>query len=143
MTLKNYLRDKPTLAYLLLVICLALHVADEANHHFLDFYNPLALKIREYLFFFPPTFSFQIWITGLCLAILLLLLLAPFVYSRNKRMIPAARIFSVVMILNGLGHIAASFYYGKIMAGMVTSPFLIFFSVWFIYQNRKKSPSRS
>ena len=97
MTLKKYLRDKPTFAYLLLVICLALHVADEAIHHFLDFYNPVALKIREYLIFFPPTFSFQIWITGLCLAIFLLLLLAPFVYNRNKRMITTARIFLILV----------------------------------------------
>ena len=141
MNLKNYFRDKATFAYLLLVICLALHVMDEAIHHFLDFYNPLALKLREYLIFFPPTFSFQIWITGLCLAILILLLLAPFVYSRNKRMIPAAKIFAVIMILNGLGHIAASIYYGKIMAGMVTSPFLIYFSVVFIFQIQKKGPS--
>jgi hypothetical protein len=141
MTLKNYLHDKPTVAWLQLIICLALHVLDEAIHHFLDFYNPLALKIREYLIFFPPTFSFQIWITGLSLAVLLLLVLAPFVYSRNKQMIPAATIFAVIMILNGLGHIAASIYYGKIMAGMVTSPFLIYFSVVFIFQIRKKRPS--
>ena len=110
MNLKNYFRDKPTFAYLMLVICLALHVTGVAIHHFLDFYNPAALKIREYLIFFPPTFSFKICITGLCLAILLLLLLAPFVYSRNRRMIPAATIFAVIMILNGLGHIAGSIY---------------------------------
>jgi hypothetical protein len=136
MTLKYYIRDKPTFAYLLLVFCLALHVTDEAIHHFLDFYNPLALKIREYMIFFPPTFSFQIWITGLILAVLLLLVLTPYVYSRTKRMIPAAMIFAVIMILNGLGHMAVSIYYGKIMAGMVTSPFLIFSSVWFIFQIR-------
>lgn len=140
MNLKNYFRDKPTFAYLMLVICLALHVTGVAIHHFLDFYNPAALKIREYLIFFPPTFSFKICITGLCLAILLLLLLAPFVYSRNRRMIPAATIFAVIMILNGLGHIAGSIYLGKIMAGMVTSPFLIFFSAWLIFQIRKKQP---
>jgi hypothetical protein len=143
MTLKNYLRDKPTVAWLLLVICLAFHVADEAIHHFLDFYNPVALKIREYLIFFPPTFSFRIWITGLGLAIVLLLLLSPLVYGQNKRMIPAARIFAAIMILNGLGHIAGSIYYGKIMAGMVTSPLLIFFSAWLIFQIQKKRPSRS
>lgn len=141
MTLQNYLTDKPTVAWLALVLCLALHVADEAIHHFLDFYNPLAMKIREYLIIFPPTFSFQIWLAGLCLAVLLLLVLAPLVYSRNKRMIPAATIFAVIMVMNGLGHLAASIYYGKIMAGMVTSPFLIFFSVWFIFQIRKKRPS--
>jgi hypothetical protein len=66
------------------------------------------------------------------------LFLAPFVYRRNKLMMPAAGIFAVAMILNGLGHIASSIYYIKIMAGMVTSPFLIFFSAWFIFQNCKK-----
>ena len=134
MSIKNLLCDKPALFYLLLVLSLALHVSDEAIFGFLDFYNPMALKLREYLIIFPPTFTFPLWITGLSLAVILLLLLTPLVYRRNRIFLRIAIIFAAIMILNGIGHFAFSIFYRKIVAGMLSSPLLILFSVCFILQ---------
>jgi hypothetical protein len=138
--LQRLVHDRLSVTYLLLVTSLALHVTDEAINHFLDFYNPLALKVREYLIYFPPTFTFQIWITGLCLAIIILLLLTPLVFKRNSFMLRFAKIFALIMILNGLGHIAGSIWYHKIMAGLATSPLLIFFSACFIFPIHRRKP---
>ena len=135
MVLNNIIRDKISVYYLCLVGSLALHVIDEAINHFLDFYNPLVLKLKEHLIFFPfPTFGFKIWISGLILIIIVLLLLAPFVHSRNKLVLLITRIFAILMIFNGLGHFAFSIYYTRALAGMLSSPILIFFSIFYIYQ---------
>ena len=61
MIIKKIIHDKLTISYILLVICLLLHITGEAVNGFLDFYNPLVLKLREYSSIFPfPTFSFKI-----------------------------------------------------------------------------------
>ena len=59
MILRNIIHNKLTISYIFLVISLLLHVTDEAINHFLDFYNPIVLKLREYSSLFPfPVFSF-------------------------------------------------------------------------------------
>jgi len=135
MTFNNIIRDKLSFFYLCLVGSLALHVIDETINHFLDFYNPLVLKLREYLTIFPfPTFRFKTWISGLILLIIILLIITPFVYHRHKIILLVTKIFAVLMIFNGLGHFVSSIYYSRVMAGMLSSPILIFFSIFYIYQ---------
>ena len=140
MTFNKIFHDRLSVSYLLFVMSLMLHVTDETINHFLDFYNPLVQKLKERLTFFPfPTFSFSIWITGLGLLIVILLILTPVVYSRKKFILLIMRVFAILMIFNGLGHLAFSIYYGKIIAGMLSSPFLIFFSAFFFFQAQKNS----
>jgi hypothetical protein len=135
MTFKNNIHDKLTVSYLLLVISLIFHVIDEAVNHFLDFYNPLVIKLREYSSLFPfPVFSFKIWIIGLALLILVLIIITPLIYRRNRIILLITRIFAILMVFNGLGHIAFSIYYVRIIPGMLSSPILFFFSVYFFYR---------
>jgi hypothetical protein len=135
MIFNKIIRDKLSISYLCLVGSLALHVIDEAINHFLDFYNPLVLKLKEHLIFFPfPTFGFKVWISGLILVIITLLLIAPFVYRRNKVILLVTRIFAILMVFNGFGHFAFSIYHTRALAGMLSSPILIFFSIFYIYQ---------
>jgi hypothetical protein len=135
MILKKFFHNKLTFSYLLLVISLLLHVTDEAVNHFLDFYNPLVLKLREYSSIFPfPTFSFKIWIIGLALLIVVLLTITPIIYHRNRIILMVTKIFAVLMIFNGLGHLVFSIYYKRVIPGMLSSPLLIFFSIYFFYQ---------
>jgi hypothetical protein len=128
-------RDRLSISWLLLIFSLILHVIDEALNNFLDFFNPMVLKIKEHISFIPlPTFTFKIWISGLSIGIVLLLLMTPFIYNRNRFFIPGAKIFSILMILNGLAHIIGSIYYDRILPGLFSSPILIIFSTYFLFQ---------
>jgi len=65
-------------AWLALTTALAQHVVDEASNDFLSFYNPMVLRLREQLGWYPmPTFSFWPWLIGLTLLVLCLYALTP------------------------------------------------------------------
>lgn len=142
MTISRILRDRLSAIYLLFVFSLMLHVADEAANNFLGFYNPLIMRIRERISFFPfPVFSFNLWIAGLSLLIIILILFTLLIYKRNRIIIFIIKIFSLLMILNGLGHIIGSIYYSRILPGFYSSPFLIGFSIYLLVITRKEIKS--
>lgn len=118
------------LAWLLLSLALALHVADEALTGFLDFYNPLVLRMRERLGWWPmPAFAFGEWLAGLIVAVVILAFLSRFAYAGKRAMRPLAFVFGGIMLLNGLAHMLGSLYFGRILPGFYSSPFLLLGSV--------------
>jgi len=118
-------------AWLALCAALALHVADEALTDFLSFYNPMVERIRERIPYFPmPTFAFETWITGLIVGIVLLTALTPFAFRGARWILPLAYVFAVIMFLNGCGHIFGSVYFGRLLPGVYSSPFLLAASVY-------------
>lgn len=113
-------------AWLWLVAALPLHVADEALTGFLDFYNPQVLAIRDRISWFPmPTFTFGAWLAGLVVAVIVLALLAPAVRSGAAGTRLASWIFSGIMFLNGLGHLAGSLYFDRWLPGATSAPLLL------------------
>ena len=69
------------IAWVQLCLALAAHVTDEALTGFLSVYNPTVLALQAKLgFWLMPTFEFREWLTGLIVAVLLLLALSPFVF---------------------------------------------------------------
>jgi len=113
-------------AWLSLCVALALHVVDEALGDFLSFYNPLVESVRAHVPFFPvPTFEFQTWITGLVLAVLGLLSLTPLAFRGANWMRLLCYAFSMIMMFNGLGHMAASAMLGRLVPGTISSPLLV------------------
>jgi hypothetical protein len=119
--------------WLALTLALALHVFDEATNDFLSWYNPTALAIRQRVPWLPiPVFGFTEWIVGLTLAVLLLAALTPLAYRGNGALRWAALALGVLMIANGVNHLAASIWYGRIMPGALSSPVLIAASVWLL-----------
>jgi len=121
------------LASLGLCIVLALHVVDEALTDFLPFYNPMVERLRERFGFWPmPTFEFVPWITGLTVAVVVLLALTPFALRGARWMRPLAYVFGVIMLLNGLGHSLGSLYLGRLLPGVYTSPLLLVGSIYLL-----------
>jgi hypothetical protein len=113
-------------AWLLLTAALALHVLDEALTGFLDFYNPLVLSARSQIPWFPmPTFTFGVWIGGLVLLVLVLALLGPVVRRGGFAIRLASWVLSVIMFMNGLGHLAGSLYFQTWLPGATSAPFLL------------------
>ena len=120
-------------AWLLHAVALALHVTDEASTDFLSVYNPLALAIRQRLPWLPvPVFSFGVWLAGLAAAIALLLALTPLAQRGARGLVIVALPLSVLMVFNGLGHIGGSFYFGRFMPGVYSSPVLIAAAGWLL-----------
>jgi hypothetical protein len=129
-------------AWVGLALALAVHVTDEAANDFLSVYNPAVRAIRERIGFFPmPTFTFEIWITGLILAVLLLLSLSPFAFRASPGLRWVAYPLAVLMFFNGMGHILGSLYMRDWMPGVYSSPVLLAASVWLWLSLRRAAPS--
>jgi hypothetical protein len=131
--LKDSTARKHGFAWIALCLALAMHVIDEALTDFLSVYNPAVQAIRGKLPILPlPTFSFELWLSGLIFAILLLLSLSILVFRGSKWMTPLSYVFAVIMLLNGMMHIAGSFYLGRMMPGVYSSPLLLAGSVYLL-----------
>jgi len=114
------------IAWMALVFALAIHVLVEMATDFLPFYNSLVLSLRETYPSFPmPTFTFPVWLIGLCIALVALLLSSPLVFEGKRFMRPIAYVFGVVMVVNALAHIAGSVYLGAAIPGVYSSPLLL------------------
>jgi hypothetical protein len=123
------------LAWLVAAVALALHVADEASHDFLSWYNPRALRIRRALrgFPIPPTFTFWPWLLGLIAGVLVLCGLTPFAYRGAGWLRPVAYVLAGIHIGNGLLHVGGSILARRPVPGVWTAPVLLVAGLWLAY----------
>jgi hypothetical protein len=133
------LSNRWAMAWAALTAAFALHVLDEATHDFLAWYNPNARAIRERLGeqWFPPVFTFPVWISGLCAAIVLLAALTPALRERRRSLVVAAYGYAGIHILNGLGHLTVSISGRFIAPGTLSAPVLLAAAVWLIVETRR------
>ncbi|OHE77328.1 MAG: hypothetical protein A3G75_03615 [Verrucomicrobia bacterium RIFCSPLOWO2_12_FULL_64_8] len=130
-------------AWIALCIALAVHVTDEAATDFLSVYNPTAAAIRNRFPLLPlPTFTFGVWLAGLCAAIVILLGLSRPAFRGSRAVLWLAYPFAVLMFMNGLGHIGGSFYRGNLMPGVYSSPLLLLASAWLFVCARRSRRMR-
>ncbi len=131
------------LAWLLLTIVFAIHVVDEAVNDFLEVYNPAVMNIRDNIPFLPiPTFSFEMWLAGLVLAILILFALLPFALRNSGWIIKFSYFYSIIMIINGIIHITVSIVLGYLMPGIISSPFLLITSIYLLWMIKRVKSER-
>ena len=127
-------------AWLALCVAFAVHVVDEAATGFLDVYNPAVERIRESYPFIPlPTFTVPVWLGLLTFVVAVLTALSPLAFRGRWGMIPVAYSFAVIMLLNGVGHIAASAYLREWMSGVYSSPLLLAGSIYLLVQLGRRS----
>ncbi|MFQ5863870.1 MAG: HXXEE domain-containing protein [bacterium] len=120
-------------AWVSLCLALAVHVVDEVLTDFLSIYNPAVVSIKKRLPFIPlPTFTFEVWLAGLIIAIFILLSLSPFAFRKVRWMVPLSYAFGIVMLFNGLLHIAGSFYLGRLMPGVYSAPLVLVGSIYLL-----------
>ena len=139
--LNNYdrsrLRRNHWLAWIALCVVLAIHVADEALTGFLEWYNPTVRVMREkYPTLSLPTFTFEVWLSLLIFAIVMLIASSFFVWKGRWAMRPISYVFAVFMLINGLLHILGSLYMRELMPGVYSSPLLIAASIALISYTR-------
>jgi hypothetical protein len=128
-------------AWVALCLALAVHVADEALTGFLSVYNPAVISIRERLPWLPlPTFTFEVWLGGLIVAVIVLTSLTAFVLRGARLMTPLSYAFGALMLGNGLLHIAGSLQLGRPMPGVYSAPLLLGASAYLLFTvNRVRS----
>lgn len=127
-------------AWVAVTVSLALHVTDETLTDFLPFYNSLVRRARmEFPYFPAPTFTFEIWLTGLVLLVALLSVLSWWAFAGKRWMIVPGYILGVIMLLNGLGHTLGSIYFGHLLPGVYSSPLLLASSLWLLKEARQRS----
>jgi hypothetical protein len=127
-----------------LCVALAVHVADEALTGFLEWYNPSVRALREQYPLLPlPAFTFDVWVSLLIFAIVMLIASSFFVWKGRWAMRPISYIFAAFMLVNGLLHIAWSLYMRGFMPGVYSSPLLIAASIALIACTRAHQRARS
>lgn len=127
-------------AWLALTFAVAVHVTDEAATGFLSLYNPAVRGIRERFPWLPlPTFSFDVWFVGLVAAIVVLLLLTRLAFSNSPRLRPLAYAFAVLMLGNGMLHVAASVYLRRPAPGVFSSPLLLVAASYLVVSLRRST----
>ena len=122
-------------AWLACVVALALHVADEAMHDFLGWYNPQALRIRQWLggFPFPPTFTFWPWLIGLGVAAAGLAALTPFAFRGARWLLDVGYVVAAIHVLNGSLHVSGAVRTRRAVPGVWSAPLLIAAGLWLWY----------
>jgi hypothetical protein len=131
-------------AWIALCGALAIHVADEAFTDFLALYNPTVLSIRERYPSLPlPAFTFDNWLSLLIFAIIALTAASFFVWQGKWAMRGISYVFAGFMLLNGLLHIAGSFYMGTFMPGVYSSPLLIAASIALILYTYRRQEAQN
>lgn len=111
---------------------LALHVADEAAHDFLAWYDPQALRIRRLLHGipFPPTFTFRPWLIALVAGVALLAALTPWAFAGAGWLRTAAYALGGIHVLNATLHLGGTLVAGRAVPGVISAPLLLAAGIW-------------
>ena len=128
-------------AWIYLCLTLAVHITDEVLTDFLSVYNPTVEAIRQRFGLPLPTFTFPVWLTGLILAVGVLLILSRFAVNPSRWIVLLGYVFAILMLGNGLLHISASIYFGRLMPGVYSSPLLLICSTYLLVSVWKRLPA--
>lgn len=126
------------ICWLALSGALAVHVLDEASTDFLSLWNPMVESIRERVGWIPlPTFDYATWLGGLIAAVGISVGLSWFVFGGARWIRPLSYFLSIIMLANGLGHIAASVWLGQTAPGTASSPLLLAAAACLLWATRR------
>lgn len=139
---RNDRNAKWALSWVAMAIALGGHVADEALTGFLPLYNETIAAARDSYAWVPfPTFTFPVWLGGLVALVTVLLALTPLVRRGHAWLRPVAYFLGGLMTLNAIGHLAASFWLGRLAPGVYSSPFLLVAAIALLITTSSVRPS--
>lgn len=135
----GWFQNRWAVAWATLTAAFALHVLDEATHDFLSWYNPAAAQIRESMggIPFPPSFSFRVWLTLLCIGIVALAALTPLVKPGRKWMVVLASAYGLLHTGNAIAHLAVSAAGGWLAPGVLSAPVLLAAALWLLVETTR------
>ena len=80
-----------------------------------------------------PTFTFEVWLGALIVAVIMLSSFTVFVLRGSQIMVVLSYVFGTLMLLNGLLHIGASLEMQRPIPGVYSAPLLLAASVYLIF----------
>ena len=123
---------------------LAVHAVDELATGYLGVHNSTVHALRESYPLIPlPTLTFNLMLSLLIFAVVVLVALSPLVWKGKWAMRPISHVYAAVMLSNGLGHIAHSIFMQELMPGVYSSPLLLVTSIILIKATRAHKRSRN
>jgi protein-S-isoprenylcysteine O-methyltransferase Ste14 len=122
---------------LYLCLHLAAHAVEEALNGFVDVWNPFLAWVRARTGLPTPQFVYADWLTMLVIGIVVLTAMTPLVARGVRGFRVGSYLFAVLMIANGVNHLASPLYLGRFLPGQFTSPLLILASIWLILETRR------
>lgn len=135
------------MAWILICVAIALHVADEAINGFLNIYNPTVLALREELGWWPmPTFTFDMWLAALVTGIGILAALTPFAFRNVVWMRSILCFCSIVLCIGNacvhtlatiFGQTVSTVHFSRPAPGFYSSPVLLFAAIYALVQLRR------
>lgn len=124
------------LAWIAFALAVALHVADEASHHFLAVYNPNARAIRAKLHIPVPVFTLRSFLIALSSAVCLLFALAPLAFHGVHWIrVAAVPVAILAGLLNACLHMGSSLLFRRAMPGVLSSPVLLAAGTWLLWSS--------
>jgi hypothetical protein len=127
-------RIRWAIAWVAMVVALGLHVADEALTGFLPLYNSVVESLRDRHAWFPaPTFTYEAWLGGLVLFIVVLFVLTPLALHGSRFLRVLSYLLGGVMLANATAHVVASFWLGGFAPGVYSSPVLFLAAAALLY----------
>ena len=98
----------------------------------------MALAIRQRAPFIPfSTFSFELWLRGLIISVIILFSLSSFAFRERGWIVLLAYFLGIVMVINAFSHFTGTIYLGKAMPGVYSSPFLLAAALYLLWSARE------
>ena len=120
-----------TVAWFVLCVLLALHIAEEAASGDYRAYGQSLELLREFIPQLPiPQFRFTVWLVDIVGAIIVLFLLTGLVHTNHPIMRPASFALAIFTTANAMLHILLSLASDQVLAGTLTSPPLLVASLF-------------
>ena len=124
-------------AWLYVCLHLAAHGVEEALHGFVDVWNPFLASVRARTALPLPHFVYGDWLTVLVIGVAALTGMTPLVARGVRGFRIGSYVFAILMIVNGVNHLASPLYLGRFLPGQFTSPLLILTSIWLMLETRR------
>jgi len=125
-------------SWLTLTAAFALHVADEAANDALAFYNPAIRAVRARYPFLPlPPLTFDIWLTVLVLAVIVLAFMSVLIFRGVTALRYPAYAYAAAMLINSVQHLGASLFMQRLTPGALSAPLLLIASAWLLVETRR------
>ncbi len=124
-------RSRLPQAWLALTVALTFHVIEGALRNYLDFYNPLAMSLRDMMLWtWMPTFTFAAWIGGWIVILAALYGMTWFAAYAVRWMVWFAIAYAEVIFLFAAAKLGFAIYLQKAIPGVYTAPLLLIASSW-------------
>jgi hypothetical protein len=113
-------------------------VVDEVAGIFLFVYDSEARAWCDRLpFLHQPDFTFEVWLTGIVMIIIVLFSLSFFAFIGLSWMRVLSFPVAILMIINGLGHLAGALVRGQMIPGTYSTPFLLASACYLLLRTHK------